>query len=79
MNGVEIRRMTNSEMDAACGVIGVAFADNPNTLEIAQGNRAKAEQIMRIATRVANLGRRWRHVLVAVEADRIVWVLNAVE
>ncbi len=79
MNSIEIRWMSHSDMDAACEVIGLAFADNPNTLVIAQGDRVKAEQMMRIAVRIAKLGRKWSRVLVALKASRIVGVLNAVK
>jgi ribosomal protein S18 acetylase RimI-like enzyme len=79
MDGLEIRRMSHSELDAACNLIGLAFADNPNTLVIARGDRARAQRMMRVAVRVAKLGRRYSHVLVAEEADRIVGVLNAAE
>src|SRR6266851_2968241 len=79
VNSIEIRWMSHSDMDAACEVIGLAFADNPNTLVIAQGDRVKAEQMMRIAVRIAKLGRKWSRVLVALKASRIVGVLNAVK
>jgi ribosomal protein S18 acetylase RimI-like enzyme len=35
--------------------------------------------MMRIAVRAAKLGRRWSHVLVALEVGRIIGVLNAME
>jgi hypothetical protein len=32
MDGIGIRPMSPNEIDAVCAVIGLAFADNPNTL-----------------------------------------------
>jgi hypothetical protein len=58
MDGIGIRPMSRTEIDAACAVIGLAFADNPNTLVMAGGNRAKAQQMMQAAVRVAKLGRK---------------------
>jgi hypothetical protein len=79
MDGIGIRPMSPTEIDAACAVIGLAFADNPNTLVMAGSNRAKAQQMMQAAVRVAKLGRKYSHVVVAEEAGRIVGVLNAAE
>jgi ribosomal protein S18 acetylase RimI-like enzyme len=79
MDGIGIRPMSPTEIDAACAVIGLAFADNPNTLVMAGGSRAKAQQMMQAAVRVAKLGRKYSHVVVAEEAGRIVGVLNAAE
>lgn len=71
--------MSPTEIDAACAVIGLAFADNPNTLVMAGGNRAKAQRMMQAAVRVAKLGRKYSRVVVAEDAGRIVGVLNAAE
>jgi hypothetical protein len=57
MDGIGIRRVLPGELDAACTVIGLAFAANPNTLTMAGGDRAKAQRIMQAAVRVAKLGR----------------------
>jgi ribosomal protein S18 acetylase RimI-like enzyme len=75
---VEIRRMCRSDLDAACRVIGLAFADNPNSLVVAGGDRTHAQRIMQASVRVAKLGRTYSYVLVAEEAGRIIGVLNAV-
>jgi ribosomal protein S18 acetylase RimI-like enzyme len=74
---VEIRRLSRGEMAAACRVIGLAFADDPNSLVVAGGDRGSAQRIMQGSTRVAKLGRRFSYVLVAEEAGRIIGVLNA--
>jgi ribosomal protein S18 acetylase RimI-like enzyme len=79
MDGIGIRGMSPSELDAACTVIGLAFADNPNTLMMAGGDRAKAQRMMQAAVRVAKLGRKYSRVVVAEDAGRIVGVLNAAE
>ena len=76
---VDIRQMSRGDMDAACKVLGLAFADNPNTLAITRGDRAKAQRVIQAGVRVAKLGRKCSHVLVAAKADRIVGVLNAAE
>jgi hypothetical protein len=44
---------------------------------IARGNRAKAERMMRVAARIAKLDRKWSHAVVALEAGRVIGVLNA--
>jgi ribosomal protein S18 acetylase RimI-like enzyme len=79
MDGIGVRRMSPDEMDAACAVIGLAFADNPNTLVMAGGDRVKAQRMMQTAVRVAKLGRKYSHVVAAEEAGSIVGVLNAAE
>jgi len=76
---IKIRRMSAGEMDGACEVIGLAFADNPNTLAVVRGDQVKAKRVMQTAVRVAKLGRRYSHVLVAEEGGRLVGVLNAAE
>src|SRR5262245_36036577 len=76
---MEIRRMLPSEIDAPCEVIGLAFADNPNTLAVVKGDRSKPERLMRAAVRAAKVGRKCSYVLVADERGQIVGVLNAAE
>jgi len=71
--------MLPSEIDAACDVIGLAFADNPNTLAVVRGDRAKAQRMMRAAVRAAKVGRKCSYVLVADDRGQIVGVLNAAE
>src|SRR5262249_406656 len=65
------------DMDAACEVIGLAFADNPNTLAVLRGDRARAPAAMRSAVRIAKLDRRYSDVLVAETNGRLVGALNA--
>ena len=77
MKSPRIRLMSAGDLDAACEVIGLAFADNPNTLAVVRGDRGKARRVMQAAVRVAKLSRRFSHVLVAEEEGRIVGVLNA--
>src|SRR5262244_3930915 len=71
--------MSPADLDTACELIGLAFADNPNTLAVVRGDKDKAQRMMRAAVRVAKLGRKCSHVLVAKEGGRIVGVLNAAE
>ena len=78
LNAIQIRPMLASDMDAACELIGLAFADNPNTLTVAGGSRAKARQMTQVAVRVAKLGRKYSHVMIAEDGERLVGVLNAV-
>lgn len=79
MDGIEIRRMSPNDMGAACKVLGLAFADNPNTLVVARGDRARAQRMTESGARFAKLGRRYSHVLVAEDKGRVVGVLNAIE
>lgn len=79
MDDVDIRPIRDGEMDAACEVIGLAFADNPNSLAIAGGDRATARRMMKAGMRVAKLGRKVSYVLIAEQAGAIVGVLNAAE
>jgi len=79
MDGLEIRRMSSGEIEAACIVIGLAFAGNPNTLAIVGGHPAKSQRMMRVAVRAAKLSRKCSHVVVAERAGKIVGVLNAAQ
>jgi ribosomal protein S18 acetylase RimI-like enzyme len=76
---MQIRKLSLQDMDAACEVIGLAFADNPNTLAVVRGDRLKAARMMRVGARVAKLGRRFSHVLLAEDGGRVVGVLNAAQ
>jgi len=71
--------MSRGELTAACNLIGLAFADNPNTLAIVRGDRRRAQRMMQAAVRVAKLARTYSHVLVAERAGSLVGVLNAAE
>lgn len=77
LSAIAIRPMVPADLDAACEVIGRAFADNPNTLAVLRGDRARAQRVMRIAVRVAKLGRPYSHVLIAEVDNRVVGALNA--
>ncbi len=76
---VEIRPMRPGDLDAVCEVIGLAFADNPNTLAIVRGDRARARRMMQGAVRVAKFGRTWSDALVAVRGTTVVGALNAAQ
>lgn len=79
MDGIKIRRMSPNDIGAAGKVLGLAFADNPNTLVVARGDRARAQRMTESGARFAKLGRRYSHVLVAEDKGGIVGVLNAIE
>jgi len=53
MDCVEIRRLSRGDMDEAYRVIGLAFADTPNNLVVAGGDRRSARRIMQTSVRVA--------------------------
>jgi len=76
---VEIRLLSPVDMDAACEVIGLAFADNPNTLAVVRGDRSRGARMMRAAARAAKLGRKFSRVLVAEDNGLVVGVLNAAQ
>jgi ribosomal protein S18 acetylase RimI-like enzyme len=71
--------MGPGDIDAACEVIGLAFAENPSTLATVRGDRVRAQQTIQGAVHVAKLGSQHSHVLVAEQGDRLVGVLNAAE
>jgi len=79
MDGIQIRRMAANNLGAACKVLGLAFADNPNTLVVARGDRARAQRLTESGARFAKLGRHYSHVLVAEDKGRVVGVLNAIQ
>jgi ribosomal protein S18 acetylase RimI-like enzyme len=79
VDGIEIRKMSTEDMAAACRILGLAFADNPNTLAIVGGDRARAERMLRTGARVAKLARKASHALIAEQGGGIVGVLNAAE
>jgi ribosomal protein S18 acetylase RimI-like enzyme len=66
-------------MDAACQVLGLAFADNPSSLANVHGDRAKARRTTERAVRIVKLGSRYSHVLVAEHEGRLTGVLNAAQ
>ena len=77
MGETKVRRVAPQDMEAICGVIGHAFAENPNTLAMVRGDRAKAQRMMKGTVRVAKFGRTCSYGLVAEQGDRIVGALNA--
>src|SRR4029453_1719673 len=79
MDGIQIRRMAANNLGAACKVLGPAFVDNPNTLVVARGHRARAQRLTESGARFAKLGRHYSHVLVAEDKGRVVGVLNAIQ
>lgn len=79
MDRIDIRMMSHNDIGAACKVLGLAFADNPNTLVVARGDRARAQRMTESGARFAKLGRRYSHVLVAKDEGRVVGVFNAIE
>jgi hypothetical protein len=76
---VEIRLLSPLDMDVGCEVIGLAFADNPNTLAVMRGDRSRGARMMRAAARAAKLGRKLSRVLVAEDNGLVVGVLNAAQ
>jgi len=76
---VEIRSMADSEVEAVCELIGLAFADNPSTLANVRGDRVRARRAMVGAARIAKLGRPCSRVIVAEKQGRVIGALNAAE
>jgi len=76
---VEVRPLEQSEVEAACHLLGLAFADNPNTLVLARGDPARAARIMRAAARVGKLSRPFGHTWIAAVDGQPVGVLHAAE
>lgn len=76
---VEIRPLRQGELEDACAVLGLAFADNPNTLVLARGDAGRAKRIMRAASRVGKLGRPAGHTWIAEANEQLIGVLHAAE
>src|SRR5262245_32190954 len=74
---MNIRRMSDGDVDAASPLIASAFVAHPNTPAVTRGDRARAQRIRRAGVRAAKLARKSSSVLVAEQAGRIVGVLNA--
>jgi ribosomal protein S18 acetylase RimI-like enzyme len=79
VGSIRVRPLCAGELDVACQVIGLAFADNPSTLATVRGDRAKARQTMQRAMHVVKLSASHSHVLVAGQQGRLVGVLNAAQ
>jgi ribosomal protein S18 acetylase RimI-like enzyme len=79
VSSIRVRSMSAREMNVACQVIGLAFADNPSTLATVRGDRAKARSTMERAMHVVKLSASDDHVLVAEQQGRLVGVLNAAQ
>lgn len=77
MSDVTVRPITAADMDEACQLVGLAFADNPSNLAVVRGDREKAIRLMEQAARVVQLGSRFSHVLVAERQGELAGVLNA--
>jgi ribosomal protein S18 acetylase RimI-like enzyme len=77
VRSIEVRPLAAGELDAACRVIGLAFADNPSALATVRGDRAKARRTMEQAMQVVKLAAGPSHVLVADERGELVGVLSA--
>lgn len=77
MENITIRPLLPGELEIACHVISLAFADNPNMASITGGDTRKAQHAMRTIANVAKLGRRHSYVLVAEASGQIAGVLNA--
>jgi ribosomal protein S18 acetylase RimI-like enzyme len=71
--------MSAADLDVACQVIGLAFADNPSTLATVRGDRAKARSTMERAMHIVKLGLSDNHALVAEQEGQLVGVLNAAQ
>ena len=69
--------MSVYELDAVSHLIGLAFADNPNTLNVAGSNRSRAQRMTERAVRIAKLNRKFNTVLVAHSEGRLIGALNA--
>lgn len=78
MEKVQVVRLDRKDMSQAASVLGLAFADNPNTLTMVGGDKAKARRLMEAVAAVM-LGRRYSRVLVAIKDGQVVGVLNAAE
>lgn len=82
MTAILVRRMTTADEGAVGDILGLAFADQPNTLAVARGDAALARRIAFDGMRVATLGRTHKNLWVAEEAGgggRVLGALNAVE
>jgi GNAT superfamily N-acetyltransferase len=72
-----VRPLAPDETEAACQVIGLAFADNPSSLAVVRGDRSRAIRTMERSVRAVKLGGGFSHVLVAERHGRLLGVLNA--
>jgi GNAT superfamily N-acetyltransferase len=72
-----IRPLAADERDAACAVMGAAFADNPSTLANVDGDARRAQRTIEAVTRVVKLANPFSAALVAERDGTIVGVLNA--
>jgi GNAT superfamily N-acetyltransferase len=72
-----VRPLAPADIDAACEVLGSAFADNPSTLNNVGGDHTKAQRMMERTVRAVKLGVPFSHALVAEQHGELVGVLNA--
>ncbi|MFC8717269.1 GNAT family N-acetyltransferase [Kitasatospora sp. NPDC057198] len=79
MSDVTVRPMAAAELETACRIVGLAFADNPSNLATVRGDQKKATRAMEQGTRIIKLGSPFSHVLGAEREGRLVGILNAAE
>ena len=82
MDRIQVRRMAAADEQAVGDILGLAFADQPNTLAVSRGDVALARRIAFDGMRVATLGRSHKNLWLAEDTEseggRIVGALNAV-
>lgn len=79
MDEIVVRRMTESDREAVATLLGLAFADQPNTLAVVRGDRKRASRIAADGIRIAKIERAARNFWVAEYDGRLAGALNAVE
>jgi ribosomal protein S18 acetylase RimI-like enzyme len=83
MDGIQVRRMTRADEQAVGDILGLAFADQPNTLAVTRGDVALARRIAFDGMRVATLRRTYKNLWVAEEIGsgdgRVVGALNGID
>ena len=79
MDGLVVRRMEPQEQDAVLDVLADAFADQPNTLAVFQGDASRARKLTREGLRVVKLSRPVASLWVAERDGQIVGALNVVD
>jgi ribosomal protein S18 acetylase RimI-like enzyme len=75
---VIVRPLATGELDDACTLLGLAFADNPSTLVNVRGDVDRAQRLIRRVAHMVKLAGPYSHVLIAENDGRVVGVLNAV-
>ena len=62
MDGIQVRRMTKADEQAVGDILGLAFADQPNTLAVTRGDVALARRIAFDGMRVTTLRRTYKNM-----------------